>query len=307
LTRSQATLLDGHFIIEQTARNRSGRFFNFNGTAGLWRRETIEDAGGWEHQTLTEDLDLSYRAQLKGWRFIFLRDLVVPSELPVEMNAFKNQQHRWAKGSIQVAKKLLPEIMRSDLSFAIKLEAFYHLTANVAYLLLVFLVLLMPLATVVRLDQGWHEMLIIDLPIFVGATFSLCFFYYTSQRENGFGRLEVIRLVPLVLGIGIGISVNQAKAVLEALVGYQTPFVRTPKYAISRAGQRWSRKLYGHRSTLVSLLELALGCWATLAIGIVLADNPRSFFSLPFLLLFQFGFFYVALESLGQGLRRPAH
>ncbi|MFM2151832.1 MAG: hypothetical protein RL199_267, partial [Pseudomonadota bacterium] len=144
LTNAQAVFLDGHFVIEHTARNRSGRFFNFNGTAGIWRRQAIHDGGGWQHDTLTEDLDLSYRTQLAGWRFVYLPDVVSPAEVPVEMNAFKSQQARWAKGSIQTAKKLLPRILASDLPRSIKSEAFFHLTANICYPLMVVLSLLMP-------------------------------------------------------------------------------------------------------------------------------------------------------------------
>jgi cellulose synthase/poly-beta-1,6-N-acetylglucosamine synthase-like glycosyltransferase len=309
LTRAQAVLLDGHFILEHTARNRSGRFFNFNGTAGLWRRTTILEAGGWEHHTLTEDLDLSYRAQLKGWRFLFLRDVTVPSEIPVEMNAFKSQQHRWAKGSMQTARKLLPTILRSELPFHVKLEAFHHMTANVAYLLMVILAMLMPLATLVRIQQGWYEVMILDLPIFIGATWSVCSFYWVSQREVGRRPWEILRLIPAVLGIGIGVSVNNAKGVVEALVGHQSPFVRTPKYAIERDGQSWTSKLYIRKSTLLTVLEFGLGFWFTYAIVAVLTTAGQSMYSLPFLMLFQFGFFYVALLSVLQSLqhRSPAN
>ena len=303
LTRAQAVLLDGHFVIEHTARNRSGRFFNFNGTAGIWRRTTIADAGGWEHDTLTEDLDLSYRAQLKGWRFVFLRDLVVPSELPVEVAAFKSQQHRWAKGSIQTALKLLPTVLRSDQPARVKIEAFYHLTANVAYLLLVMLAVLMPIATYVRINQGWYWFLAVDLPIFMGATFSICVFYWYSQREIGQKWLEVLRLIPAVLGIGIGISLNNAKAVMEALVGHKTPFVRTPKYGDLQKRGSWASMLYIKRPKIMPLLELALGVWFTGSIAVVLLDAHVSFFSLPFLLLFQFGFFYIATLSIVQALQ----
>lgn len=159
LTQAQSIFLDGHFIIEHTARNRSGCFFNFNGTAGIWRRVTIADAGGWQHDTLTEDLDLSYRSQVKGWQFVFLNDVVSPAEVPVEMNAFKSQQHRWAKGSIQTARKLLPMILKSDLPFAVKREAFFHLTNNMAYLLMVLLSALMPLSMVVRFQHGLYSTL----------------------------------------------------------------------------------------------------------------------------------------------------
>ncbi len=305
LTRVQAVMLDGHFVIEHTARNRSGRFFNFNGTAGVWRRVTIDEAGGWEHETLTEDLDLSYRAQLKGWQFRFLRDLAVPSELPVEISAFKSQQHRWAKGSIQVAKKMLPEILRSDQSLKIKLEAFYHLTANFAYVLMVLLALLMPIAIYVRVNAGWTHFLMIDLPIFLGATFSICYFYYKSQREIGMGFFETIRLIPAVLGIGIGISLNNAKAVIEALVGYDTPFVRTPKYAIVEKvpSKNWMNKSYIKKAKILPLFEFGLGIWFTFSIVNLLMNPAASYYSLPFLALFQFGFFYVAILSISQNVR----
>lgn len=303
LTRAQAILLDGHFVLEHTARNRAGRFFNFNGTAGIWRKTTIIDAGGWEHDTLTEDLDLSYRAQLEGWQFVFLRDVTAPSEIPVEMNAFRSQQHRWAKGSIQTALKLLPRILKSDLPREIKYEAFHHLTANFAYLLMVILAVLMPLATIIRIHQGWYEALFLDLPIFLGATFSVCYFYWVSQREIGRNAWEILRLIPAVLGLGIGVSVNNAKAVVEAMVGHQTPFVRTPKYAIQSVGESWSSKLYIRKSTILPLVEFALGAWFTYGIFFVVVSEDHSFFSVPFLVLFQFGFFYVATLSTFQGFR----
>lgn len=302
LTRAQAILLDGHFVIEHTARNRSGRFFNFNGTAGVWRRSTIEDAGGWDHDTLTEDLDLSYRAQLKGWEFVFLRDLAVPSELPVEMSALKSQQHRWAKGSIQTARKLLPTILKSEQPFKIKMEAFYHLTANLAYLFLVGLAILMPVATLIRLHEGWWITLFVDLPIFMGATFSICLFYWTSQRELGQSRWTILRLLPAVMALGIGISLNNAKAVIEGLVGHESPFVRTPKYNIGQ-GESWSSRVYLKKGSLMFVLELMFAIWFSISIAFVVFVEPSGAFSLPFLLLFQLGFFYVALTSIAHMTR----
>lgn len=303
LTKAQAILLDGHFVLEHTARHRSGRFFNFNGTAGIWRREAIEDAGGWEHDTLTEDLDLSYRAQMEGWSFRFLRDVEAPSELPVEMNAFKSQQHRWAKGSLQTAVKLLPRILRSEMTWWQKHEAFYHLTANVAYLLMVVLAALMPMATLIRIQQGWYETLIVDFPIFLSATWSVCYFYWVSQRELGRGTWKTVRLIPVVLAVGIGLSVNNAKAVLEALFGHDSPFVRTPKYAIQADGESWAEKLYIQKSTVMTAVELGLGLWVTYAVGVVVTSNAHSLFALPFLALFQFGFLYVAGVSILQTIR----
>ena len=238
MTQVQSVLLDGHFILEHGGRNRSGRFFNFNGTAGVWRRSVITDAGGWQHDTLTEDLDLSYRAQLRGWRFVFVQDVVSPAEVPVEMNAFKSQQHRWAKGSIQTCKKLLPRILASDLPLAIKAEATFHLTANFAYPLMIVLSLLMFPAMVIRYNMGFYEMMIVDVPLFLGATMSVCSFYLMSQREVfGEGWRARIRYLPAVLAVGIGISVNNAKAVLEALLGMQLrvhPHAQVPRGGLGR-------------------------------------------------------------------------
>ncbi|HXT28204.1 MAG TPA: cellulose synthase family protein, partial [Vicinamibacterales bacterium] len=173
LTKIQAILLDAHFVLEHGGRNRSGAFFNFNGTAGVWRREAISSAGGWQHDTLTEDLDLSYRAQLAGWKFKFLPHVVSPAEVPVEMNSFKSQQHRWAKGSIQTCMKLLPRILRSNQPLSVKAEAFFHLTANFNYLLMSVLSVLMFPAMWVRYNMGWTEMLLIDIPLFAAATLSV--------------------------------------------------------------------------------------------------------------------------------------
>ncbi len=183
LTKIQSILLDAHFVLEHGGRNRAGCFFNFNGTAGVWRRDAIASAGGWQHDTLTEDLDLSYRAQLAGWRFVFLPDVVSPAEVPVEMNSFKSQQHRWAKGSIQTCIKLLPRILRSKQPLSVKIEAFFHLSANFNYLLMSLLSILMFPAMWVRYNMGWTEMLLIDVPLFFAATASVGNFYIVSQRE----------------------------------------------------------------------------------------------------------------------------
>lgn len=184
----------------------------------------------------------------------------------------------------------------------VKVEAFYHLTANVAYLLLVALAVLMPIATYVRINQGWFWFLVVDLPIFMGATFSICLFYWQSQREQGRRWTQVWRLIPAVLGIGIGISLNNAKAVVEALVGHESPFVRTPKYGVVR-GSSWKSMMYIPRARLLPLLEFLLGVWFTGSIAVVLLSGHISFYSLPFLVLFQFGFFYVATLSIVQSVQ----
>ena len=308
LTRAQSILLDGHFVIEHTARNRSGRFFNFNGTAGIWRRQTIGEAGGWQHDTLTEDLDLSYRAQLAGWRFVYLNDLLSPAELPVEMNAFKTQQHRWAKGSIQVALKLLPRILRSDLSIKVKFEAFVHLTNNVAYVLMVLMSLMLPFSLHIRLDQGWYQAVFLDLPFFIGATVSVCAFYMVSQSEAGVrSRAERLAYLPIVLALGIGLAVNNAKATLEALFGHQSPFVRTPKLAVDEQSGRAvrPRKVYMSGRNMLAWFELGLG--AVYTYTVIYCIQTRLWMALPFMLIFQFGFLYIGLMSLFQwsSLRRP--
>lgn len=300
LTEVQSIMLDGHFVIEHTARHRSGRFFNFNDTAGIWRRETIADAGGWQHDTLTEDLDLSYRAQCRGWRFIFLKDVISPAEIPVEMNAFKSQQHRWAKGSIQTAIKLLPVILRSELPSHIKLEAFTHLSNNLAYPLMILLSLMMPLATMIRIHRGWTESLLVDLPVFMMATFSVGFFYLMSQREIGRSTWQSLRYLPAVLSVGIGMSVNNCKAVLEALLGHESPFVRTPKYGEQARRSQWRSSAYIKRINFLPMVELGFGLWFTTAVVYTLQQGISAAASLPFLLLFQLGFFYVGLSSLLQ-------
>jgi len=299
LTQVQSVLLDGHFILEHGGRNRSGRFFNFNGTGGVWRRDAIRDAGGWQHDTLTEDLDLSYRAQMKGWRFVFLQDVVSPAEIPVEMNAFKSQQHRWAKGSIQTCKKLLPKILASDLPLSIKVESTFHLTANFAYPLMIVLSILMFPAMVIRYNMGWYEMLIVDVPLFIGATMSVCSFYLMSQREI-FGHEWASRLkyLPAVLSVGIGLSVNNAKAVIEALLGMDSEFTRTPKYRVEAASDDWRLKRYRGSLNFVPFLELLLGAYFT--VMAYYAASNEIFGTLPFILLFQFGFLYAALLSLFQ-------
>src|SRR5438477_6780422 len=300
LTRVQAMFLDGHLLLEQTARSRSGRFFNFNGTAGLWRRTCIDEAGGWQHDTLTEDLDLSYRAQLAGWKFIFLPDVVTPAELPVDMNGFKSQQHRWTKGSVQTCKKLLPRIWRSKLSFAIKLEATGHLVSNFAYLLLASLcVLLHPSAG--GPQSGWVRTILIDIPIFLTASVSVAVFYICAQRElHPRTWMREILLLPCLLALGIGLSFNNARAVLEAMFNHQSDFARTPKYGIERKAQPWRNCRYMPLKSLLPIAEFFFALYFTYFVWFAIAH--RQFLSVPFLLMFQFGFLYVSFCSVVQWL-----
>ncbi len=299
LTKIQSILLDAHFVLEHGGRNRAGCFFNFNGTAGVWRREAIDDAGGWQHDTLTEDLDLSYRAQLLGWRFVFLPDVVSPAEVPVEMNSFKSQQHRWAKGSIQTCMKLLPRILRSNQPIGVKAEAFFHLTANFNYLLMSVLSVLMFPAMYVRYNMGWTEMLLIDIPLFAAATLSVCNFYIVSQRElypdTWKSRLKYL---PFLMSIGIGLCVNNTRAVLEALFHKESEFARTPKYGIERDSDEWAGKKYHQTVGVQALIELALGLYFTGTVFYALINQIYG--TLPFLMLFQIGFLYTGLLSILQ-------
>ena len=300
LTQVEAILLDGHFVLEHSGRSRSGVFFNFNGTAGMWRRCAIDEAGGWEHDTLTEDTDLSYRAQLKGWKFIYLQDVECPAELPVEMTAFKTQQARWAKGLIQVSKKILPRVLASNESRHVKIEAWYHLTANLSYpLMIVLSVLLMP-AMIIRFYQGWFQMLYIDLPLFMASTFSISSFYLVSQKElfpKSWPR--ALLYLPLLMSLGIGLTVTNTIAVLEALVGKQTAFARTPKYRVQSKKDKVLGTKYRKRLGWVPWVELLIGLYFALAI--FYAVDNENYFTVPFLLLFVVGYWVTGLMSLLQG------
>lgn len=288
-TRAQATLLDGHFVVEHKTRFDSGLFFNFNGTAGIWRRETISDAGGWSADTLTEDLDLSYRAQLAGWRFIYLADLVAPAELPPTIGAFKSQQHRWAKGSVQVLRKLGGRILGARQPVRVRLEALTHLTANIGYPAVLILALLMPLTMRIPLASLhlWH------LAAFVACSLSVALFYETSQRAVGrpLGRRLVDTAAAVALGIGM--CVSQTRAVLAGLGRRRGAFVRTPK-----SGDEPSAATYRASWSDVPGGELLLSLWCLVGIGWAVQGGRWG--SLPFLFLFLWGFAWVGLLSLRQ-------
>jgi cellulose synthase/poly-beta-1,6-N-acetylglucosamine synthase-like glycosyltransferase len=300
LTEVESILLDGHFVIEHGARARSGRFFNFNGTAGVWRRTAIDDAGGWQHDTLTEDTDLSYRAQLRGWKFHYLPDIECASELPVEMNAFKAQQARWAKGLMQTAKKILPRVLRADVSSDIKSEAIFHLTANISYPLMILLSTLLLPAMIVRFYQGWFQMLLIDLPLVLASSCSISGFYMAAQRAlyPKTWRRTIIYL-PFVMAVGIGLSVRNAKGVLEAIFGVKSEFARTPKFSISGQSGTWRKKSYRNRAGWMPWVEIGLGLY--FAATIVYAFQNENYATIPFLLLFVWGYMYTGLMSIGQG------
>ena len=300
LTEVEAILLDGHFVLEHSGRARSNVFFNFNGTAGMWRRCAIDEAGGWQHDTLTEDTDLSYRAQLLGWKFIYLQDVECPAELPVEMTAFKTQQARWAKGLIQTSKKILPQVLKSDQRFHVKLEAWYHLTANLSYpLMIVLSVLLLP-AMIIRFYQGWFQMLYIDLPLFMASTFSISSFYLVSQRELFPGKwFRALIYLPFLMALGIGLTVTNTRAVLEALLGKKSDFARTPKYHVESKKDKVRANKYRRGLGWVPWVELLIGCY--FAITVYYAIENENYITVPFLILFVVGYWYTGLMSLLQG------
>ena len=300
LTQVEAIMLDGHFVLEHGGRSRAGVFFNFNGTAGMWRRETIGSAGGWQHDTLTEDTDLSYRAQMVGWKFKYLQDVECPAELPIEMTAFKTQQARWAKGLIQTGRKILPRVLKSDVPWHTKLEAWYHLTANISYpLMIVLSVLLMP-AMIIRSWQGLLQMLLIDLPLFMASTMSISSFYLVSQKELFPGRwYRTFLYLPCLMALGVGLTITNTKAVMEALFGIKSAFARTPKYRVNKKGEKSQAKKYRKRLGIIPWIELAIGCYFALTVWY--AITTENYFTIPFLVLFVFGYWYTGLLSLLQG------
>ena len=300
LTRIEAILLDGHFVLEHGARERSGDFFNFNGTAGMWRRQAIYDGGGWQHDTLTEDTDLSYRSQIAGWRFKYLPNVECPSELPIEMTAFKTQQARWAKGLIQTSIKMLPRIWRSDIPRRIKIESVYHLTANLSYPLMIVMTALLIPAMIVRFYQGWFQMLLIDFPLFTASSASIAVFYLASQRELYPKTWKKTFLyLPFLMALGIGLTVTNSKAVMEALLGIKSAFVRTPKYRVAQKGEKSQAAKYRKRLKLAPWIELIIGCYFALAIYYTFTNH--NYFTAPFLILFVVGYWYTGLMSLLQG------
>lgn len=299
LTRLQALFLDGHFVLEHTARNRSGAFFNFNGTAGVWRRRAIDEAGGWNADTLTEDLDLSYRAQLKGWRFLFLPEILCPAELPVDIGAFRDQQHRWTKGALQVAKKVLPALWRSPLPWFVKLESAVHLTANLAYLFAVLFAALLFPSLLARRSLGWPLWATaLEGVAFALTAFSIALFYGVAHREafpDGSRPLRW-RDLPTLMAFGVGMGLNNSRAVLEALFNVTTEFKRTAKLNIQRPGENWWNKRYRTRGAGRGALELlAAGYFLGVFLWIASAGY---WWPAPYVAVFFLGFGHVGLLCL---------
>ncbi len=303
LTQAQALSLDGHFAMEQNVRFRAGFFINFNGTAGVWRRQCILDAGNWHTDTLAEDLDLSYRAQLRGWRFIFLPDVTTPAELPVDINALKLQQYRWTKGAIEVARKLLPTLWRARLPFRLKAEATVHLTSNIVFpFILLVAVLNVPIVILKNTLQG-YDGYFTALSVFVLGAIGTFLFYLYAQRAIHWDWQRRLLLFPIFLAGSMGFAVNNTRAVIEALLGKRTEFVRTPKYHVLTPADRWQDKRYVPRQLHFQVfVELLLGLYFLVGLGISLYHVELA--ALPFQVLFMLGFGGIGVLSLRHAMQR---
>ncbi len=301
LTRAQGIALDGHFVIEQQVRNKSGFFINFNGTAGIWRRDCIVDAGNWEDDTLTEDLDLSYRAQLKGWKFVFLNDVTSPAELPSEINALKSQQFRWTKGAIETAKKILPRVWKAKLPLRVKMQCTVHLTNNLVFpFILLTGILNVPLIFIKQ--NGEHDTFFAFMSVFVLAFISSFLFYLYSQKDVYLDWKKRIFLFPLFMSGSMGFSVNNSRAVIEGLFNKKSAFIRTPKFRIETEKDTWKNKKYraSSRITVSVVLELVLALYCLIGVGASLYFLEIA--ALPFQLLFCLGFGLVGWLSVRHAL-----
>lgn len=298
LTRVQALMLDGHHLVENRARAAAGWLFNFSGTGGMWRKAAIGEAGGWQHDTLTEDLDLSYRAQLAGWRFVYREDVVTPAELPEDVSAFRAQQFRWAKGTVQTARKLMKRVISSELTLSQRLEAVFHMTPHFAYPLMVVLSVLLLPALILMPATNPQTMLLIDLPLCIGTTGSLAAFYAMAEAAQGRRRLEALKTLPALLALGAGLAPHLTKAVWDGLRNMAGEFVRTPKQGSAHSHR------YRARADLPTV-EVAL-CLVSFA-SVVASLETGHWFATPFAMLFTFGYGYVAsLVASEQAARRRA-
>jgi cellulose synthase/poly-beta-1,6-N-acetylglucosamine synthase-like glycosyltransferase len=302
LTKAQALALDGHFVIEQTVRNKAGFFINFNGTAGVWRKECIEDAGNWHSDTLTEDLDLSYRAQLSGWKFIFLKDFTSPAELPSEINALKAQQFRWTKGAIETAKKILPLVWKSKIPLRVKLQSTFHLSNNLVFpFILLAAILNVPLIFIK--NSGSHEVYFALMSVFVLAFISTFLFYLYSQKDVRSDWRKKIVLFPLFMAGSMGLAVNNSRAVFEGLMNRKSEFIRTPKFKVVDEKDSWTGKKYlNSKIGLSVIIESIMAVYCL--IGIVSSIYFLELAALPFQLLFFTGFSFVAITSIKNALSK---
>ncbi|GBD86817.1 beta-monoglucosyldiacylglycerol synthase [bacterium BMS3Abin03] len=302
LTKAQALALDGHFVIEQTVRNKAGFFINFNGTGGVWRKECIEDAGNWHDDTLTEDLDLSYRAQLNGWKFVFMKDFTSPAELPSDISALKSQQFRWTKGAIETAKKILPLVWKSDIDLRIKLQSTFHLTNNLVFpFILLAAILNVPLIFIK--NSGAHEVYFALMSVFVLAFISTFMFYLYSQKDIRTDWRKKIVLFPLFMAGSMGFAVNNSRAVFEGLMNRKSEFVRTPKYKVVNEKDSWlGKKYFNNKIDFSVIVETIMAIYCL--IGVLSSIYFLEIAALPFQLLFFTGFAFVSITSIRNAFAR---
>ena len=298
ITKTQAIALDGHFIIEQAVRNRAGFYINFNGTAGIWRKQCIFDAGNWEADTLTEDLDLSYRAQMKGWKFKYLVNFTSPAELPVDINSLKSQQFRWTKGAIETAKKIYPRVLKSNLPFKMKMQSFVHLWSNLAYPFILIAGILNLPVLLIKLGGGFDEFYKL-MSVFVFAFISSFLFYLHSQKDVYPDWQKRIIFFPVFLAGSMGMSINNTKAVLEGLFGKKSEFVRTPKYQASdNINSRDEKKYMTKKIPFTSYLEAIMSMYCFVGVGFAVANAQIA--AIPFQLMFALGFGSIGFLSIKQ-------
>ncbi len=303
LTKLQAFALDAHFSVEQAGRNAGGHFINFNGTAGVWRRKTIEDGGGWQADTLTEDLDLSYRSQLKGWKFKFIEELGSPAELPAAMSAIKSQQFRWTKGAAETARKNLGKVIRAKLPLGTKLHATFHLLNSFLFIcILLSGVLSVPLVFFKATDPLINELFKWGT-VFICSLLALILFFWVSrtQREESRGFARFARFVgtfPVFLSISMGLSLHNAMATFEGYIGKKSPFIRTPKFNIKDVKDDWRERAAYLKKSLapLTLVEGLLSLY--FMGGIVLGISLGHYDMVPFHLLLSFGFGTICYFSV---------
>ncbi|WP_370299798.1 cellulose synthase family protein [Roseivirga thermotolerans] len=301
LTRLQAFGLNTHFRVEQNGRFQGGHFLNFNGTAGVWRKTCIEDAGGWKADTLTEDLDLSYRAQLKGWKIFYTPEIVAPAELPAAMGAIKSQQYRWTKGAAETSRKLLPQVLKAPLPWGTKFHAAFHLLNSAVFICIVITALLsVPVLFIRNLSDGWGTLLNISMIFLMGYVF-LVIFYWNGFKNDGVSIWQNLRqFVPqmfMLLSVFLGLSVHNAVAVFEGLIGKKSPFIRTPKFNIKTAKDSWhGNKYFSRKVNPLTLVEGLLSLY--FSAGLALAFYFNDFALLPFHILLSLGFLLVFYYSV---------
>ena len=289
-TRTQALGVDGHFVVQQAARSQSGLFLNFNGTAGMWRQTCIADAGGWQSDTLTEDLDLSFRAQLRGWRITYLPELVVPAELPAQISAFKRQQARWAQGSMETALKLIRPLLRSGQPWQVKLEGVIHLTGYLVHPLMLAIILL---SFPMSFSRNW---MVLGIPWLMVTAAGPPFMYAVAQRAGDEDWRRRLRYLPLLVMLGMGLSLNNSGAVMRAIFGVKREFQRTPKFDLQKSVDSWVGSHYAPKGDWLIWGELGLA----LLVFVLFAIPGVRWTFVPWLLLYAAGFSYVAVVNLHQ-------